>query len=77
MKHAASGVKSKWTSELSYQIDCDLENSWLPKKIANSPHAVLLKMIYRWAYDGVINIFKQCLNTKGKDKRNNGNCGGK
>lgn len=66
IKHSACGVKSKWTSELAYQISCDLEDSWSPEQIANVRQEVSIKTIYNWLYSGLLNVSKQCLRHKGR-----------
>ncbi|MDK0489646.1 helix-turn-helix domain-containing protein [Enterococcus faecalis] len=59
MKRSHCGAKSKWTSELAYQIECDLEASWLPEQIANSRGTVSFKTIYHWLYNGFLNVSNQ------------------
>lgn len=66
LKHNACGAKSKWTSELAYQIECDLEDSWSPEQIANARDTVSFKTIYHWLYNGFLKVSKQCLRHKGR-----------
>lgn len=69
MKRSRCGAKSKWTSELSYQIECDLEDSWSLEQIANARQTVSFKTIYKWIYSGVLNVSKECLRHKRKARR--------
>lgn len=46
MKHTACGANSKWTSELSYQIECDLEDSWSPEQIVGKLSKGLLPQFF-------------------------------
>lgn len=65
MKRSRCGAKSKWTSELAYQIECDLQDSWSPEQIANARQRVSFKTIYTWIYEGMLDVSKQCLRHKG------------
>ena len=42
------------TSELAYQIECELEGKWSPEQIANTRKKGPFKTIYTWLYDGVL-----------------------
>lgn len=66
MKRSRCGTKSKWTSELAYQIECDLQDSWSPEQVATARQTVSFKTIYNWIYNGVLNVSKQCLRHKGR-----------
>ncbi len=60
-KHHSCGAKSKWTSEVAYQIECYLEDSWFPEQIAHARGTVSFKTIYLWLCNDFINVSKQCM----------------
>lgn len=61
MKRSTCGAKSKRTSELTYQIEYDLEASQSPEQITNARQNVSFKTIYNWLYAGILNVSKQFL----------------
>lgn len=69
LKHTACGAKSKWASELAYQIECELEDNWSPEQIANIQDTVSFKTIYHCLYNDFLNVFKQCLRHKGNKRK--------
>lgn len=68
-KKTACGAKSKLTTALKYQIECDLEDSWSPEQISMARGNVSFKTIYNWLYAGYLRQSIECLRHKGKQRK--------
>ncbi|HLG28099.1 MAG TPA: IS30 family transposase [Paenisporosarcina sp.] len=65
------GAKSKWTPELKEAVQEKLQNTWSPEQIVGRLYQGQLsfKTIYRWIYEGLLEVPITVLRQKGKRQK--------